>query len=332
MISRKKVVLTVLFSILSLMIFSNVIFAAEIELTASHVLAPSHHYQDAFEVMRDIIEARTDGEITMKIHHSASVYEEEEALEAVKDGYLDITTVSPAPMTGFVPEYMACDLPFLFNNIYDAYEFYDGKMGDELFKISEKEGFVGLAWWDNGFRNLTNDVRNIEEPADLDGLKIRTMYSPVHMASMEALGASPTPIAFGELYSALETGVVDGQENPVANIHANRFFEVQDYLTISRHFYDPSPLFISAQTWDKLDEKQKEIVKDAAVIARDHMRSLANRREDVLLAELEEEMNVSVLTEEQMNMFREATKDVSDQFTEEIGEEFLNNWLEAAGM
>lgn len=330
MLKRKNIILVIVLVFLFFISFSGKTYA-EVELTASHVLAPSHHYQDGFEVMKDIIEARSNGEITMEIHHSASLYEEGEALEALQDGALDVTTVSAAPVTSFVQEYLACDLPFLFDDIYEAYDFYDGEMGDRLFELAEKEGLVGLAWWDNGFRNLTNNEHPITEPDDLDGLKIRTMQSPAHMESMEALGASPTPMSFGELYSSLETGVVDGQENPLAIIHSSKFFEVQDYLTISRHFYDPSPLFISEHTWQKLNDEQKEIVQEAAVIARNHMRSVANKREKELLVELREEMEVDELSSEQINSFREATSEVPEEFVDEIGEDFLEDWLDAAG-
>lgn len=325
---KRKFSLVLSLVLLTVFLMSGTLYA-NTELIASHVLGPDHHYQYAFEVMRDIIEVRTDGEITMTIHHSASLYEEEEALEALQAGVIDITTVSAAPMTGFVSEYMAADLPFQFDSIYDAYEFFDGEIGDLLFEKSAEVGIIGLSWWDNGFRNLTNSVRQITSPDDMQGLTIRTMYSPPHMATMEALGASATPIAFGELYSALESGVVDGQENPVANIHEMHFYEVQDYLTISRHFYDPSPTFISEHTWNDLSEEHQEIVREASIIARDYMRSLANRRENALLDDMRDEIDVYVLSDDEMAAFREATAEVAFEFEDEIGADFLDQWLDA---
>ncbi len=326
---RSRYLLTFLLIMSLIMLGSNT--AEAMELTASHVLGPDHQYHYAFEVMRDIIEEETDGEITMEIHHSASLYEEEEALEAVQAGTIDLTTVSAAPVTGFVSEFMAIDLPFLFDDAEEAHEFYDGEMGDRLFEKSGEVGLKGLAWWENGMRHLTNNERAITGPEDLEGLAIRTMYSPPHMETMEVLGAAPTPIAFGELYSALEAGVVDGQENPIPNIYDQHFYEVQDYLTLSGHFYDPSPTFISEDAWAALDSEEQEIVQKAAYEARDAMRELAMEREQEQLAEMEGEIEINELSEEQIDEFREATAGVGEEFTDEIGEEFLEEFLEAAG-
>ncbi len=307
-------------------------YGSAMELTATHVLGPDHHYQHGFEVMRDIIEEETDGEITMEIFDSAALYEEGEALEALQAGVVDLTTVSAAPVTGFVSEFMAIDLPFLFADSQEAYDFYDGEMGDALFEKTEEVGLVGLAWWENGMRHLTNNERPITGPEDLEGLAIRTMDSPPHMETMEVLGASATPVDFGELYSALEAGTVDGQENPVANIYDMSFYEVQDYLTISGHFYDPSPTFISPHTWEDLTSEQQDIVVEAAEVARDEMRQLALDREEDQLEEMEDEIEIYELSEEEIEEFQDATAEVAYEFTDEIGEEFLEEFLEAAGL
>lgn len=304
--------------------------ASTMTLTVSHVLGPTHPYQPGFERMAEIVKEKTNGEIIFNIFHSASLAEEEQAIEALQMGTIDITTVSAAPLTAFVKEFMACDFPFMFSSSQEAFNFYDGEIGDILLEKTEEIGLVGLCWWENGFRNLTNNVRPITMPENLKGLKIRTMYSPVHMASIEALGASVTPISFGELYSALQQGVIDGQENPVANIHAMRFYEVQKYLTLSRHFHDPSPTFISAKTWEKLNEEQRKIIKEAAIEARDYMRQLGIEQEDSLIEELKKEgMEVTVLIPEQLNAFKDATKDVWKGFEDQIGKEFLDKFLNA---
>jgi len=304
----------------------------KIKLVAAHVLAPSHHYQAGFEKMKEIVEAKTNGQIEIEIHPSATLGEEEEEIEGLQMGTIDLSTVSAAPMTAFVNEYMACDLPFMFASPEEAYAFYDGPIGDELLKLTEPIGMIGLAWWENGFRNFTNNKRPIVTPEDMKGLKMRTMNSPVHMASVKALGADATVIPFGELYSALQQGVVDGEENPVGNIHANRFYEVQKYMTLSRHFYDPSPLFISTKTWEKLTDEQKQIVKDAAIVARDYSRQVANENEAGLIAEMEAAgLEVTVLTPEQIQAFQDATKDVYKEFEDAIGKDFLAKFFKAAG-
>lgn len=326
--NKKLRLVIVLFCLLLL----SVNFAyAKIDLKFTHVLPPQHPYQAACEKMKEIVEAKTNGEVTITIYPSASLAEEPVAIESLEMGTIDLTTVSAAPVTGFVKEFMACDLPFLFKTSEEAYKFYDGEIGDELFKLTEKIGLVGLAWWDNGFRNFTNNIRPLIKPDDFKGLKIRTMNSPVHMASVKALGANPVPIDFGELYTALQQGVVDGQENPVANIYTSRFQEVQKYLTMSRHVYDPSPVFISAKTWGKLTPEQQQIVKEAAIVARDYMRKITNDEEAGIIEKLKKEgMEVTFLTTEEAEAFQTATKDVWKDFVNEIGEDFLTKYMTAA--
>jgi len=222
-------------------------------------------------------------------------------------------------------------LPFLFKSSEEAYAFYDGPIGDELFKLTEPVGLIGLAWWDNGFRNFTNRVRPLQKPEDFQRLKIRVMNSPVHLATVRALGANAVPINFGELYTALQQGVVDGQENPVANIYTSKFYEVQKYITLSRHFYDPSPTFISKKVWDTLTPEQQKILKDAAVEARDHMRKITNEQEAGIVENLKKEgMEVAVLSVDEAKAFQEATKDVWKEFEDTIGKDFLAKYLEEA--
>ncbi|HQL37077.1 MAG TPA: DctP family TRAP transporter solute-binding subunit [Bacillota bacterium] len=311
---------------------SNEPKAEKITLVAAHVAPTSHHYQDGFNKMNEILQAKTNGQISIVTHPNSELGEEPEYVEGLQTATIDLSTISAAPMTAFVKEYMACDLPFMFASPEEAYAFYDGPVGDELLKLAEPIGLIGLAWWENGFRNFTNNVRPITSPADMKGMKIRTMASPVHMTSVNALGANATPIPFGELYSALQQGVVDGEENPVALIYSNRFYEVQKYLTLSRHFYDPSPLYISKITWDKLTDEQKKIVKDAAIEARDYSRKLANDRENDSIEEMKAAgLHVTILTPEQIKAFQEATKDVYKEYVDKIGKDFLDRFLKGAG-
>jgi tripartite ATP-independent transporter DctP family solute receptor len=303
-----------------------------ITLVATHVLEMDHPLQKGFEKFKELVEERTDGQIQIEIYSSAVLAEESEALKALQDGTIDITSVSAAPVTGFVKEFMACDLPFLFANYEEAWSFYEGPVGDLLLEKAGEVGLVGLAWWENGFRNFTNNVRPIASPEDMRGLKIRTMASPVHMASVRALGADPTPIDFGELYTALQQGVVDGQENPIPNIYTSRFHEVQKYLTLSNHFHDPSPTFISAKTWAKLTSEQQQIMKEAALEAGAYMRQLVKEDAEALTEKLREEgIEVTELTPEQVKAFQEATKDVYKEFIDEIGADFLDQFLKGAG-
>lgn len=304
---------------------------AKVVLVASHAAPPTHGLHKAFEKMDEVMRAKSKGGMALEIHSSASLAEEEEAIEALQIGTIDITSLSAAPMTGFVKEFMACDLPYLFRNESEAYRFYDGPVGDMLFAKAGEKGLVGLCWWENGFRHFTNRVRPIRTPEDLRGLKIRTMSSAVHIATMRALSASPVPIAFGELFSALQQGVVDGEENTLTLIRDMKFYEVQKYLTLSYHFYDPSPLFISQKTWQKLTSEQQAIVKAAAIEARDYMRKLMAEENAKTVQDLKSMgMQVTELTDSEFRAFQAVTADVGKQFEKEIGAEFLAQFMKAA--
>ncbi len=305
----------------------------KIVLIAGHGAGPDSLNEFAFNKMNEIVKEKTNGQIEIEIHGNESLGTEVQMLEQLQLGTLDLATTSGAPVTGFVPEFMACDLPFTFANSEAAYKFYDGEIGDILFEKAEATGMVGLAWWENGFRNFTNNTRAIASPADMKGLKIRTMQSQVHMASVNALGANAVPIAFGELYSAMQQGVVDGQENPLTLIKEQKFYEVQKYLTISRHVYDPSPLFISQKTLDNLTDEQITILKDAAIEARDAMRVKSNEQEQQVIADLKASgMKVTELTPEQVKAFQDATKGVAKDFEDKIGADFLKQFQAAASL
>lgn len=304
----------------------------KIVLIAGHGAAPDSLNGFAFDKMNEILNEKTNGQIQIEVHPNESLGTEAQMLEQLQLGTLDLASISGAPVTGFVKEFMACDLPFLFASPEEAYAFFDGEIGNELFEKSKAVGLVGLCWWENGFRNFTNNKRPITSPADMKGMKIRTMQSQVHMASVNALGASATPIAFGELYSALQQGVIDGEENPVHQINEQKFYEVQKYLTISRHFYDPSPLFISPKTLNKLTDEQIQIVKDAAIESRDAMRNRCNEQEQQIIDDLKAKgVEVTVLTPDQVKAFQDATKDVYKGFVDKIGSDFLDKFLKAAG-
>lgn len=304
---------------------------AEIVLVASHAAPSTHELHKAFVKMDEVLRSKSDGRMKLDIYSDASLADEVEALEALQMGTIDITSLSVAPVTSFVKEFMACDIPYIFKNISEAHEFYDGQIGDILFEKAQNQQFIGLAWWENGFRHITNNVRPIRTPNDVKGLKIRTMQCAVHIETMRTLGASPVPVSFGELYSALQQGVVDGQENPLTLIRDSKFYEVQKYLTLSKHFYDPSPLFISKKTWGKLTTEQKEMVQSAANEARDYMRNLISNAEEKAIQALESEgMQVTRLSESEFQAFQEATAGVADKFRKEIGEEFLDQFMKEA--
>jgi tripartite ATP-independent transporter DctP family solute receptor len=186
----------------------------------------------------------------------------------------------------FVPQVKLFNLPFLFKDRKTCYEVLDGPVGSAIADLFPKVGIRSLGWFENGFRNVTNSKRPITAPADMDGLKIRVMEDDVFILTMKALGASPLPMAFGELYTALEQKAVDAQENPLAVIYSSRFFEVQKYLAMTGHFYSPAMLLIGEMTWKSLEPDRQKIIVDAAAQARDFERRISFEADQELEAEL----------------------------------------------
>jgi tripartite ATP-independent transporter DctP family solute receptor len=179
----------------------------------------------------------------------------------------------------FVPEVLALDLPFLFRDYAHARATLDGEIGQELLAAVNKNNLVGLAWSENGFRHVTNSQRPITTPADLGGLKLRTMENAVHMAAFKGMGAAPTPMAFPEVFGALQQGVVDGQENPITVITASRFWEVQGFVSLTGHVYSPAIILASPALYDGLTDEQKGWFKQAAAASAAATRAEVNRLE-----------------------------------------------------
>ncbi|GHV54805.1 hypothetical protein FACS1894206_08400 [Deltaproteobacteria bacterium] len=227
--------------------------AASLKLVVAHVLDTEHPAHLGFVEMDRLLKEKSGGQIVLEIFPNSQLGDEDSILNALRiGGSVDLAVTSPAPLQAYAKEFLVCDFPYAFTDYKQVWEFYDGEMGKYLNGKLAGTGIIGLAWWDNGFRNFTTTKKEIHVPADLKGMKMRTMNAPAHMAYVNALGAAATPIPYGELYSALQQGVVDGQENPVTNIYGSKFFEVQKYLIMDRHVHDPHPFLVSEKTWKKL--------------------------------------------------------------------------------
>lgn len=237
-----------------------------------------------------------------------------------------MTINSQGPLSPVVPEANLVGLPFLFESSEHAYDVIDGEVGDYLAVRAQERGYHVLAWWDNGIRDITNGVRPIEEPGDIAGLRIRTPDDPMTIDIFSALGASPTPIAFGELYLALRQGAVDGQENPVVNVKSSSLQEVQNHLAITGHKYETNPFLISTQTWSTLSDEDKAAIEQAAAEARDYQRELMLSQTQEIYAEFEEILEV---TRPDRAPLREATEPVYATW-EERHPEFFSLITQAA--
>ncbi|TLS38427.1 TRAP transporter substrate-binding protein [Pseudalkalibacillus caeni] len=293
-------------------------------LKVGHTLSDTSHYQEGLKKFKELVEEKSDGQITVEIFPNGSLGGEREMIEGLDIGTVDMVLSSTGPMSGFAPEVTVVDLPFLFRDADHAHKVLDGEIGQDLLKKLESEGMKGLSWWENGFRNVTNNVRPVEKPEDLKGLKLRTMENEIHMAAFEEMGADPTPMAFPELFTALQQGVVDGEENPVPVIWSSRFYEVQDYLTMTRHVYNPSIMLISKSKFDGYSEEVQNLLLESSKEAGDYERQVVQDMEDKYLSQLEEK-GMNVITDVDLEPFEKAVQPVYDKYSEQFGKDLIEN-------
>lgn len=276
----------------------------------------------------EIVENKSNGSINVEVYHSGQLGGDREVFEALQLGSIQGTTLSTGPIAQFSPRFSVFDLPYLFPNVETAYQLLDGPIGKELLQSLDSQNVVGLNYWENGFRHLTNDVKKVKTPKDVEGLKMRTLESKIHIDMWNELGANATPMAFTELFSGLQQGVVEGQENPIGNVVSNKFFEVQKYLTKIGHVYNASPFLVSKDFWDSLTDEEREIVQEAADEARDYQRKLNQEEEEEGLKILADNgMLITDLSDEEKKVFAERMKPIYEKYTDFIGEEFLNKVL-----
>lgn len=229
--------------------------------------AQNSHQGVAIDTLAKEVEARTNGRYKIQTFYSGSLGAERESVEAVQLGTQELTWTSTGPIPNFVPEVKIFDVPFLFRDYAHARAVMDGPIGQEMLKKFESKGMKALAWGENGFRHMTNSRRAVNTPEDLKGLKMRTMENPVHIQAYKGFGIIPTPMAFTEVFTALQQGTVDGQENPLSVITANKFEQVQKYMSLTGHVYSPGVFLMNKATFDKLSAADKKAFLEAAKVA-----------------------------------------------------------------
>ena len=244
---RKKLLTVVLFSLFVVLVLSPASYA-KIILKCGTSTQPTHIYNLAAEHFGKIVAEKTGGEIEVQVFPASQLGSERDMVEGLQLGSLEMTLTSTGSMGNFVPQVKLFNLPFLFKDRESCYRALDGEIGTQIADRFVKVGIRSLGWYENGFRNITNSKVAVNSPADMKGIKIRVMEDDVFILTMKSLGASPLPMAFGELYTALEQKTVDAQENPLAVIYSSRFFEVQKYLAMTGHFYSLAVLLISEMT------------------------------------------------------------------------------------
>ena len=254
----------ILSAVLLLAIFSCIGPLEKKELKLAHGLPTDHPVHKAMEFMAQRTSELSEGELTIKIYPSEQLGSEQQAVELVQIGSLAITKVSAAVMESFVEDYKVFGLPYLFKSKEHAYRIYDSEIGQEILLSSIDKWIRGLTYYDAGSRSFYTKANPIEHPDDLVGMKIRVMPSVTAVKMIRALGGSATPISYGELYTALQSGVVDGAENNPPSFYTSRHYEVCKYYSLDEHTTIPDVLVISQIVWEKLSEQEREWVQQAA--------------------------------------------------------------------
>ncbi|MBT2322981.1 TRAP transporter substrate-binding protein [Variovorax paradoxus] len=244
--------------------------------------------------------------------------------QSVRTGSLEMVITSTAPVVSIVPELGVFDLPFLFNTAGEADKVLDGKVGDWFTAKLPAVGLVNLAWWENGFRHTTNSKRPINKVEDFDGVKMRVMQNAIFLDTFKTLGSNAVPMAFTEVYSALETKTVDGQENPFTNIENMKFYEVQKYLTLTKHAYSPTLVLFSKKIWDTLSPQEQTTLRECAVQGREEQRRANRAQEARSVDNLKAKgMAVNEIAPAEMQRIRERSRVIYERHAKAIGDEAI---------
>ena len=287
-----------------------------IKLTLGHNAAPGNPKAEGALHFAEEVRKRSDGRINVQVAGAAQLGDDQTMITALRTGTLDMSINSQGPVSSVVPETAALGLPFLFSSLPQAWKLLDGPVGEELSKKFEAKNLIVLAWWDNGIRQTTNNKRPIAVPADLEGVKLRTPADPATVDLFQAMGANTQQINFSELYVALQSGVVDGQENPLANIYSSKLYEVQKYLSLTRHKYESMPFLMSGISWKKLSDADRKMISEAARDAAKFERNLMLASDDKLIGEFRKMPNLAI-NEPDLAPFKKATQSVWDKWEQQ---------------
>ena len=283
-----------------------------------------HPQTQGAEKFAELVAQKSGNKLQVKIFSSGVLGGDLQNVSAVQGGTLEMTCLNAGILSTHVRELGVLDLPFLFTNESEADALVDGPIGQGMLAKLADKGMIGLAYWELGFRNLTNSKRPITKVDDIAKLKIRTIQSSIYVDIFNTLGANATPMPFPEVYGALEQNAIDGQENPVATILASRFNEVQKHLALTRHIYNPMALLMSKKFWDTLSPTERKIIGEAAIEAGKFERQVSRQHESQALETLKKSgMQVTELAPGELDKLRQRLKPVVDRASEKTGQEIV---------
>ncbi|MGE5679202.1 MAG: DctP family TRAP transporter solute-binding subunit [Pseudomonadota bacterium] len=277
-----------------------------------------------------IVEEKTGGRYDIQVYANAQLGDDVKATQDVRMGNLEMVVTSASPITGLAAPFMVFDLPFIVPNEKAADAIFDGPVGKKIASSLDGKGLHLLAYYENGFRQLTNSKLAVKTPADVKGLKIRTMENPIHLAAWKALGANPTPMPFSEVFTAMQQHTIDGQENPIPTIYLQKFYEVQKHVSLTGHVYGPHIVLISEQLWSSLSDEDKKIFEEAAYESALLNRKTNRQMSKDYIAELKKAgMEVTELTPDQLKAFQDAVQPVYTEFQDKIGKDLIDEFMAA---
>ncbi|WP_248930606.1 TRAP transporter substrate-binding protein [Paenibacillus hamazuiensis] len=292
-------------------------------------LVEEHPEGIAGKKFKEIVEKNSGGKFQVSVYFNNQLGDDKKVADSLASGTLEFGVISTSPLTASVKEFGVFDLPFVFNTEKEADAVLDGPVGKSLLDKLPAHRIVGLGYWENGFRNLTNSKRPVATLEDFKGLKIRTIPNEVHLDVFKAIGANPTPMPFTELFTAMESKTIDGQENPLTVIESNKFYEVQSYLSISKHLYTPFIFLGSKKFWDQLSDQERKIIQDAVIESGKFERELIRGENKKSLDNLKAKgMKVSEISEAETKKIQDVVKPVIDKYSKSLGEDLVKQMMD----
>ncbi len=315
-----------LLGLASLALSSNLAFA-EIKAKIGHAMPDTHPQAIAMNKFAELASNYTGGNIKVQVYHGGVLGSDEKELQAVQAGTQELYIGTLAPLSTRVKEVQIWDLPFMFQNEKEVYAVLDGESSKMIFKSIEPSGLVGLTWTGMGFRNLSNSKRAVTKLEDVSGLKVRVMANPVALETWKTIGANAVPMAFAEVFPALEVKALDGQENPLVHMYSNKMQEVQKFISITNHVYTPVALVASKKFWDTLSAADKAGLQKAATEAGLLQRKLLDEGDKEVVGKFKTAgVEVNTVSAAELARIQDRVKPVVLKFAPIIGEEFVKKF------
>lgn len=324
---KKTITILVILFVIILSGCSNVVKGketdAEYVMRLGHLQTETHPYHKGALKFKELVEEKSNGRMQIDIFPSSQLGSGRDQIEGAQIGSIHFHIGSVAPVTNFAPKFNILNIPYLFESREHAFKVLDGEIGEEIASNLPNRGLMNLGFMENGWRHMTNNKKPIKNSEDASSMKLRVQESPPYISFVKALGSTPVPVPFGELYTALEQNVVDGQENPLAQIYLNKLHEVQNYLTLTSHNYDAAVFIMSKTTFDTLPSELQDVITESAKEAVEYERKIALEDEQKILEELRKS-GIEIVEDPDLESFRKTVQPVYDEFEDSIGKELFD--------